>query len=156
MSVCAGCRSSHSLSPSFQRNHVLALLLAWALRLSGSLSRFPRLHAIHPWGFSFITQNSISYLRPMKITVQHQSPGLSFLSSHSPSQYVIYQVMLPASMSPKLGYVLEGKKCATGRSFRAEGEGGCSSGTSAGWIVIPQCADGLGDRFVCNWQTKIK
>lgn len=34
----------------------------------------------HPWGFSFIAQNSISYLRRTEITVQRQSPCSSFLS----------------------------------------------------------------------------
>lgn len=91
-------------------------------------SRLPRLHATHPWGFSFIAQNSISYLRPMKITVQHQSPGLSFLSSHSPSQYAqLYDISSNDTCQhvPETGFCFGGEKCSTGRSFRAEGEG-CS------------------------------
>lgn len=66
----------------------------------------------YPWGFSFIAQNSISCLRPMKITVQHQSPCLSFLSSHSPSQSVpLYDLSsdVTCRCSRQLGYVLEGK-----------------------------------------------
>lgn len=110
-------------------------------------SRFPRRHATHPWGFSFIAQNSISYLRPMKITVQHQSPGLSFISSHSPSQCAqLHDISSNATCQhvPETGLCFGGEKCGTGRSFGAEGEG-CSLGMSAGWLVVDS------DAAVCRW-----
>ncbi len=75
----------------------------------------------HPWGFSFIAQNSISYLRPMKITVQHQSPCSSFISSLSPSQSPLPLYDLSSDVtcrySRQLGYVFGGESARVGTPF---------------------------------------
>lgn len=58
----------------------------------------------HPCGSSFSAQNSISYLRPAKITAQRWSPRSSFLCSLS-------QRLRQDEASLQPGSVSEGKEC---------------------------------------------
>lgn len=108
-------------------NHIFTPSPAWTPRLSGSVL-VPSSPHQHPWGFSFIAQNSISYLRPMKITVRHQfpPPALVTFSPRTLSLNLclckIHQVLFQAHVSLQLGYAYGGESAPSADHLGAKGE----------------------------------